>query len=185
MPEIKKAELIQSKVYMGSPVSSTRHAEPDNLIQGLLFYYAQSVQGVIAATNATVRLGPDDVIQPDALLRKTPEAGGRCRPDPKGCLVGPPELVVEIAATSASIDLHEKRDSCRRSGVQEYLVWETGGAVFHWWQLVEDDYVPIEEAGGILGSVVFPGLRLHVPSLLARDARRALRELASGSGLPK
>jgi hypothetical protein len=35
LPQVKKAELIEGVVYMGSPVS-VRHAKPDALIQGWL-----------------------------------------------------------------------------------------------------------------------------------------------------
>src|SRR6266581_7420658 len=65
MPEVKKAELINGIVYMGSPVRLDQHGEPDNLIQTWLGNYAIATAGVKAATNSTARLGPDDVPQPD------------------------------------------------------------------------------------------------------------------------
>jgi hypothetical protein len=40
MPEVKKAELINGIVYMGSPVRLDQHGEPDNLIQTWLGNYA-------------------------------------------------------------------------------------------------------------------------------------------------
>jgi len=178
MPQVKKAELIQNVVYMASPVSAVHHGEPDNILQGLLFYYAQSVRNTIAATNATVRLGPDDVIQPDALLRKSPAAGGGCTPDAKGYLVGPPELVAEIAASSAAIDLHEKRDSCRRAGVLEYLVWDTSARQIHWWALEDgESYAPIPVTDGRATSRGFPGLTLDLAAMVALDGRGALEVL--------
>src|SRR5436190_19220762 len=33
MPEVKKAELINGIVYMGSPVRYDQHGKPDNLLQ--------------------------------------------------------------------------------------------------------------------------------------------------------
>ena len=36
---------------------------------------------------------------------------------------GPPELVVEIAGSSASYDLHDKLHAYRRNMIQEYIVW--------------------------------------------------------------
>src|SRR5436190_15054157 len=77
MPEVKKAELIDGIVYMGSPVRADQHAEPDNLIQGWLFNYSVATLGLKAGTNATLRLGPDDAPQPDAFLRIIPEYGGQ------------------------------------------------------------------------------------------------------------
>ena len=38
---------------------------------------------------------------------------------------GAPDLIVEIAASSASYDLHGKKDVDERHGVQEYIVWRT------------------------------------------------------------
>jgi len=36
---------------------------------------------------------------------------------------GTPELLVEVAASSASYDLHDKLTSLPAHGVQEYIVW--------------------------------------------------------------
>src|SRR5438874_6461554 len=94
MPDIK-AELVNGIVYMASPVRLDQHGEPDSLIQTWLGTYAIATPGVKSATNTTARLGPDDVPQPDGLLRILPECGGLGRSDTKGYLQGPPELVVE------------------------------------------------------------------------------------------
>ena len=40
-----------------------------------------------------------------------------------GYLTGPPELIVEVASSSASIDLRDKRRAYCRNRVPEYLVW--------------------------------------------------------------
>jgi hypothetical protein len=66
MPELKKAELIGGVIYMASPVRLNQHGEPDSLVQTWLGTYGIATPGVKAATNATTRLGPDDVPQPDA-----------------------------------------------------------------------------------------------------------------------
>ncbi|MCC5805237.1 MAG: Uma2 family endonuclease [Opitutales bacterium] len=181
MPHLKKAELIDGIVFMGSPVSA-RHAEQDSLLQLLLGTYANSVDGVASATNATLRLGPDDVIQPDLLLRRLPDAGGQCRVEPTGYFAGPPELVAEIAVTSASIDLHAKRDSCRRAGVREYMVWDVSAKRIHWWALEEDEYRPLPEEAGIVESRVFPGLRVATAAMAKGDGKKALAVLRAGLG---
>ena len=62
-----------------------------------------------AFTNATVILDTENTLQPDGLLRRLPEPGGMTRRNEDGCVVGPSELVVEVAASSASIDLRDKR----------------------------------------------------------------------------
>ena len=184
MPEVKKAELISGVVYMASPVRTAQHAEPDNLIQGWLFTYAVATPGVRAATNATLRLGPDDAAQPDGLLRRLPECGGRTRLDDDGYLRGGPELVVEVAASSASLDTHQKRATYRRAGVREYLVWRTEDGAVDWWVLEEDEYRPLPAAAdGVIRSRAFPGLALDPAALLTGDGPRllaALREALAG-----
>ena len=181
MPELKKAELINGIVYMGSPVRSDQHGEPDALLQTWLGTYAIATPGVRAASNSTVRLGPDDVPQPDGSLRIMPEFGGQARLDAKGYLYGPPELVAEVAASSASLDAREKLASYRRAGVREYLVWRTEDNALDWWTLQEDEYRPLSAgADGIIRSRVFPGLWLDPKAMLARDGTKLLAVLHEG-----
>ena len=179
MTHLKKAELIEGVVYMGSPVRLA-HAEPDTLLQTWLGFYAAHTPGTAAAGNATVRLDADNVVQPDALLRLLPTCGGRSRVDAEGYLEGPPELVVEIAASSASIDLRDKLKVYRRTGVQEYLVWRTLEGCFDWFVLENDIYQPNQRGDqGLLQSRVFPGLCLHMEALLALNSARVLQMLQS------
>ena len=182
MPASVKAELIDRVVYVTSlPVSAEYHGEPDNLCQGWLGTYAAETSGVKAATNSTTRLGGDDVPQPDASLRILHSHGGRSRIGAKGYLEGPPELVVEIAASSASIDVRGKLASYRRAGVQEYLVWRTEDGVIDWWQLEADEYRPLPaQADGTVRSRIFPGLWLDVPAALADNAAKILTTLRRG-----
>ncbi len=181
-PEARKAELINGTVYyMASPVRIDQHGEPDGLIQGWLFTYAASTPGVKHAVNSTARLGPDDVPQPDGLLRLLPECGGQARIDAKGYLQGAPELAVEVAASSASMDTREKLTAYRRSGVREYLVWRTEDDAVDWWVLEDDEYRALPaDADGTIRSRVFPGLWLSVPALLAEDGAALLAVLQAG-----
>ena len=95
MPRVKKAELIEGVVYMGSPVS-VRHAKPDGIIQVWLGTYASRHPDTEALPNATVILDAENTVQPDALLRRLPEHGGLTRVNEDGYLAGPPELIVEV-----------------------------------------------------------------------------------------
>ena len=65
----------------------------------------------------------DNMPQPDAFLYVLPAAGGQVRIAEDGYIEGAPELIVEIASSSASHDLHEKLNAYRRNGVREYVVW--------------------------------------------------------------
>jgi hypothetical protein len=185
MPELKKAELIGGVVHLPSPVRITAHAEADNAIQWWLKHYSIHTPGTKPGTNATTRLGPDDVPQPDALLRLLPACGGHARVDGKGYLQGAPELVAEIAASSVSIDVGEKLRAYRRAGVLEYLVWRTEDAAVDWWSLDQDEYERLQaDEAGVLRSRVFPGLWLHLPALLADDGATLLATLEAGLKVP-
>jgi Uma2 family endonuclease len=174
MPELKKAELIQNIVHMASPVRTDLHGEPDGLIQTWLGLYASRHPGVRHATNATLRLGPDDVPQPDAVLFRDPASGGRASIDAKGYLCGAPELVVEIASSSVSRDAREKLTSYRRAGVREYLLWMVLDGRIEWLHFEEDEYRPLPAEGGRVASRVFPGLVLDLAAALAGDRATVL-----------
>ena len=181
MPEVKKAELIDGIVYMTSPVRIDQHGEPDNLIQTWLGTYSIATPGVRAATNSTTRLSADDVPQPDGLLRILPECGGQAQLDAKGYLQGAPELAVEVAASTASLDVREKLASYRRAGVREYLVWRTEDEAVDWWALEEDEYRALPRtAEGILCSKLFPGLWLDAQALITGDGARLMAKLQDG-----
>ena len=178
MPESTKAQLIQGTVFIMSPVSLD-HGEPDNLLQMWLGVYAVSTPGVKSATNTTTKLSADDVPQPDGLLRILPEYGGQSQSGKY--LLGAPELGVEIAVSSTSIDANAKKTSYRRAGMKEYLVWRTRQGQIDWWQLVDDDYQLIEpDENGVLKSRVFPGLWLDPKALLEDDGARLLAVLNEG-----
>ena len=107
MPKVKKAELIEGVVYMPSPVSQKNHSGPHFLIILWLGHYFEATPGVEGGDNATVRLDLENEPQPDALLRVVPTFGGQSHDS--GDYIGrPPELIVEVAASSVSYDLHDK-----------------------------------------------------------------------------
>ena len=182
-PDLKKAQLIEGIVYMPSPVG-VAHAGPHAMIQTVLLVYAASTPGVHGYDNATVRLDLDNEPQPDVLLCIDP--GGACRVSGDNYLEGAPELVVEVAASSTSIDLHDKLRAYRRNGVQEYVVWRTHEQRIDWFELVEGEYraLPPDDAG-VVHSRIFPGLRLAVAALLNGDLAGALAEVQKGAGTPE
>lgn len=177
MPNIKKAELIEGVVYMPSPLHVSAHAEPHATIIGWLWTYTVNTPGVRLADNATLQLDMDNEFQPDAMLFIDPVLGGRARITDEDYVAGTPELIVEIAASSASIDVHDKLKVHRRSGVQEFLVWRTRDAAIDWWEMREGDYAPLPREGGQIGSRAFPGLALDVEALLRNDLARVLATL--------
>ena len=128
--------------------------------------------------NVTLRLDTDNEVQPDALLRLE---NGRSRISEEGYLEGAPELIVEVAASSASYDLFEKKNVYRRNGVQEYIVWRVYDETIDWFRLEEGRYAPVlPDADGVIHSQIFPGLHLAVDAMLAADLARVLTVLHEG-----
>ena len=177
MPRLKKAELIEGTVFMPSPLHFERHARPHALVMGWLATYWAATPGVELADNATLRLDADNEFQPDALLRLPENAGGTSRISRDDYLEGAPELIVEVASTSASHDLHDKRKVYRRNGVREYLVWLVREKRLLWLVLEDDEYQPLQPgADGLWRSRIFPGLVLNGPALLNGDLARVLAD---------
>ena len=177
-PDIKKAELVEGVVYVGSPVRQDGHGSEHNIVQLWLGTFAARVPGLDVGDNSTVFLDADNEVQPDAFLFWRSEDKPGARLTDTGYVEGPPLLVVEVAASSASYDLHDKLRAYRRAGVEEYIVWRTLDGALDWLRLQEGEYVRVEpDANGIIESAVFPGLRLNVPALLARDRAGVLAAL--------
>lgn len=169
-PDIGKAELVRGVVYVPSPTRAEEHAEPHGSIMLWLGTYKSRTPGVRMADNATVFLPDGSEVQPDACLYRLGAPGARIRITPDGYLEGTPDLVVEVAASSASYDLHDKLEAYRRSGVREYIVWRVLDQAIDWMRLEGEQYHITEpDAAGIIASAAFPGLRLAVTKMLAGD----------------
>ena len=144
------------------------HAESHILVSGWFFTYGLRHPECKALDNGTVRLGADSDPQPDVMLRRV-SGGSSVRTE--SAIEGPPELLFEIAASSASYDLHEKKGLYQEFGVIEYVVWQLYENRLDWFRLENGEYVTVApDADGIIESVTFPGLRLPVAKLLVDDA---------------
>lgn len=178
MPNLKKAELIEGVVYMPSPVTSEYHGDPHFALNTWMGLYAFSTPGVKGSDNATIRLvNGDNVPQPDACLRIR---GGHCRTDEDGYLLGGPDLAAEIAASSASYDLHDKLQAYERNGVREYIVWRVEDLAIDWFVLRGGVFKRMKSKEGVYRSKVFPGLWLDAAALVKGDDMRVLDVLRQG-----
>ncbi|MEQ9354177.1 Uma2 family endonuclease [Coleofasciculus chthonoplastes] len=181
MPDNKKAELIEGVVYVASPVRANRHGKPHAQIIGWLLVYESETPGAYLADNTTVRLDADNEPQPDALLRIEPEVGGNSRITEDDYIEGAPELIVEVAASSASYDLNDKLNAYRRNGVQDYIVWQSYENRIDWFHLEAGRYISLEpDEAGIIRSRVFPGLWLAVNALREGNLAEVLAVLQQG-----
>ena len=166
---------------MPSPVRVRSHGKPHGQIMSWIGTYSAATLGVDFADNTTLRLDSDNEPQPDVMLWIDAAAGGHARVSDDDYLEGSPELIVEVAASSASYDLHVKREVYRRNGVQEYVVWRVYDRQVDWFRLENGQYVTVPaDTEGVMHSRVFLGLRLAVPALLSGDLANVLAELHLG-----
>jgi Uma2 family endonuclease len=181
-PNLKKAELTEGIVYiMPAALRFRSHGQPHGWILTWLGTYEAATPGVALGVEPTVRLDLDNEPQPDAVLLIVPEAGGQTRLSEDDYIEGAPELVVEIAASSAAIDLHGKKQAYRRNGVKEYIVWQVLDQKLTWFSLEEGEYLElIPDNEGILQSRLFPGLWLAATELLAGNMQGVLKVLQAG-----
>ena len=179
MPHLKKAELIEGVVYVPSPVRHEGHGRQHSALNCWLGVYGASTPGLEVSDNATVRLDLDNEPQPDLLLRIV--SGGQSHVGSDGFIDGAPELVAEIASSSAAYDLHQKLTVYRRHGVREYIVWRVLEHAIDWFVLRDGRYEPLHaHETGVLRSEVFPGLWLDAATMIRGDMPTALKVLAEG-----
>jgi Uma2 family endonuclease len=184
MPEDVRAELVGGVVYMPSPLKRP-HGRMHVWVVRWLSEYEEATPGTEVLDNTTNILGPQSEPQPDASLRVLPDHGGQTR-EQDGYVIGAPELVVEIASSKDSIDLHAKRTDYERAGAKEYLVVVLRQAQVLWFALRAGHFEELAPGpDGILRSEVFPGLWLDPAALLGLDTRRVLEVLRQGLASPE
>lgn len=183
MPERFKAELIGGIVYVASPLK-LRHGNRHLLLGTAFTLYEGATPGVEAADNTTVILGSEGEPQPDLLLRVRPEHGGQSRTTHDDYVDGAPELVAEIAHTSLSIDLHQKKRDYHRYGVREYLVLSLREGQLRHFDLQGGQEFPAD-ADGIVRPRTFPGLWLDVTAVLGKDVNQVVVTLQRGLAAPE
>lgn len=180
MPEQRKAELIEGIVYMPSPVRLRLHARPHSHMNTWLGTYEARTPGLLLGDNSTVRMDLDNEPQPDVLLLVDPALGGQARISDDDYVEGAPELVAEIAASSASYDVGAKLEAYRRNGVREYTVYRVLDGEIDWYVLRAERYEKLSADAGILKSETFPGLWLDAGAFVQGDLGRVLDVLGEG-----
>ncbi|MFN8494597.1 MAG: Uma2 family endonuclease [Caldilineaceae bacterium] len=185
-PDLKKAELIEGVVYVSSPVRIEQHSEPHAAVVAWLGYYRAMTLGLRMADNGTLRLDVDNEPQPDVCLWIDERYGGQTRIAPDDYLEGAPELVIEVAGSSAAYDLHDKLNAYRRNGIKEYLVLlpNEQRIIWHIWHEGEYQILAPDEQG-ILRSQVFPGLWFDAARFWQGDIAGLLALLQEGINAPE
>ena len=183
MPDGVRAELIEGIVYMPPPVGDA-HSRPHGKTNYWLAHYEGFTPGVVSSSDGTTVLGRRSVPQPDAFLRVLD--GGQTRVNRRGLVVGCPELVVEVANSTESIDLHAKRRGYDRHGAREYVVVLVREPRVAWFgRNVKGRLAEVgPNADGLYRSVAFPGLWLDPAALLAGNVRRLAAVVEQGVATP-
>ena len=185
-PHIKKAELIEGVVYVASPLRHEQHGRPHSRVMTWLGVYQALTPGVDSSDAPTVRLDLDNEPQPDTVLLIEPDAGGQTRLSNDGYIEGAPELIAEIAASSAAYDLYDKKTAYLRNGVKEYIIWQVLEQKLDWFILRDGVYESlVADDAGVIRSEVFPGLWLAVSALLAGNMKQVLAVLQKGLDSPE
>ena len=178
-----KAELIEGVVYMPSPVAN-RHSSPHSDFLFWLGYYKTFTPGVRTMDNGTTILARDSEPQPDAALRIA--VGGQTHVNDEDYVVGCPELVCEVANSSAAYDLHAKRRDYERYGAKEYVAAVIREGCVVWFARDGNRLVEVPpDADGIYRSRAYPGLWLDPAALLRGDTRRLMDVLNQGIATPE
>ena len=151
-PGNQKAELVEGVVYVSS-ADYIAHARIHSYIDLWLGNYVAQTPGLEIAKSISVLLDLDNEVQPDvcAWRQESPSVTF----DAHGMMVGAPDFVGEVAASSAANDLHKKK-LYRRSQVAEYLVLAVYEQAVFWHNLQDGTYDALQhDANGIYRSRVF------------------------------
>ncbi|MBC7785363.1 MAG: Uma2 family endonuclease [Burkholderiales bacterium] len=183
-PDLKRAELIEGVVYLPPAVSHDDHGGPHARIIMWLGNYCVATPNTDFGDNGSLRLDLKNMPQPDGYLLVRPDCGGQARFE-NGYVSGGPELIVEVSASSVSIDMHAKKEIYRRNGVKEYLVCRVFDGAFDWFVLEGGEYVELQDRDGVFDSTVFPGLRLDAKALLTGDLPGVQQSLNEALALPE
>jgi len=182
-PEDEKFELIGGIVYMSRPLlreHGTYHPE----LSLVLTLYKAGTPGIEVADNMTTILGEESEPQPDLMLRRLTEYDGQSSYNKKSYLVGAPELVAEIAHSTRAIDMNRKHTDYLKAGVQEYVVLCVEEQELYWFHFPSRRRLKPDKQG-VWKSLVFPGLWLDGPALIARDTARLIATAQQGTATPE
>lgn len=170
---LERVELIEGVVFLPSPTRTQGHAKEQMLMIVWLDHYASRRENLEVIPPSSVLLDDRNEPEPDAMLIREDRAVYE-----DGYLASVPELIVEIAASSVSRDLHQKKDAYERNGVREYIVWRTLDKAIDWFRLADGKYQQVRPGkDGIIESAEFPGLRLDVPAMLSHNRKKVLAAL--------
>ncbi len=172
MPHLKKAELINGVVYLGSPVYRDHYRSHVFAATWLGTYVADHPELEFGDNGTVILDDEDNEVQPDLFLRRS---DGASTLNEETAVFGPPEFVMEISSSSASRDLHMKMEAYERAGVREYVVWNVRDGEVLWFEHEGGSFERrTPDAHGLIESRGFPGLRLLADELVAENMKAVI-----------
>ena len=186
MPPGTRAELIGGVVVMPSPLGNP-HGIVDAAATLWLGVYKSRTPGTEASANAhdhpRRRRGSP---RPTGWLRIKPSARAARAAMSASTSPRRPELIVEVADSSRSIDLGAKLAEYERAGALEYVVFALDPDEVFWHARQGDRLVRVGPGpDGIYRSQAFPGLWLDPVALFADDGPSLLATLDRGLASPE
>lgn len=143
-PENFRAEVIEGVVHLASAARHEQHGGPHRRIVSWAGYYAAMTDGVESGGESSILLDDLKEPQPKAILRLSPSRRGQPRTTGDGSVELATEVVAEVAASSASHDLHSKFEAQRRNGVREHLIWRVLDLAMDWFTPGDGAYEGLE-----------------------------------------
>jgi Uma2 family endonuclease len=184
MPPDFRAELVGGVVFMPSPLKRP-HSRGHGLLYSWVSGYEDATPGTESHLTATTILDNQAEPKPDVSLLIVAPSHGQTREENE-YIVGPPDLLAEVASSSEAIDLHGKRLDYERTGVREYIVVALRQQRVFWFVRRNERFIELQPGtDGILRSEVFPSLWLDPQALLRVDRRRVLEVLRLGLATPE
>jgi Uma2 family endonuclease len=161
LPE-RGIELIDGLVVEMSP-KGDRHAFAVNRLTKL-FVLAARERYEVSADSLSLRLGPNDVPEPDIALARATRGYARERPRSEEIA-----LIVEVADTSLAFDLGAKRAKYARAGIPEYWVVDLQSEAIHVMRDPGDDLYAdrrVAKAGETIAPAEYPDVAIEVSLVL-------------------
>jgi len=158
-------ELIDGELFV-SPSPRPKHQDVSaNLVKFLLPFVERKKLGKVyyAPFDVFLEPGSSTCVEPDILFI----AAHRLHLiDEKKGMIGAPELVVEIFSESTwRVDMREKKDLYRRTGVQEYWMADPDDRSIAVCRFAESDQPRTLTLTDTLTSPLFPGLEIPLRSV--------------------
>lgn len=176
-PPGQKFELLDGVVYMAA-AQHRPHGRFEPLLASMLMHYQMKTPGVEVLQHTSTIMDEWNEPQPDLQLRIQSEYGGTSSVDSDEDIAGAPELVIEVAHSSVSIDLKVKRKIYEKQGVREYIVVCIDAEELRWF--IMDHGERDLDADGILRSDQFPGLWFDSAALFEYRPHDVMKTLNRG-----